>query len=89
MDKNLIYVGHELVNDWQVRVIEKEKDKDKFVYHTIYPFISGWLYGKWTHNPTDIAKEYDEVKKFCKDIWTDEFKDKYKRWRENVGPFIN
>ena len=26
--------------------------KHKFVY----PYISGWLYGKWTHNPKDISE---------------------------------
>ena len=81
------YIAHQLVDDWKVRVIEK--DKDKFVYRILYPFISGWLYGKWTHNPTDITKEPDELKKFCNDTWTNEFKHKYKQWRESVGPHFN
>ena len=80
------YIGHQLVDDWKVRVIEK--DKDKFVYRILYPFISGWLYGKWTHNPKDISEFPEEVQKFCKETWTDAFKDGYKRWRETVGPWI-
>ena len=87
MKENLTYIGHQLVDDWKIRVIEK--DKDKFVYRILYPFISGWLYGKWTHNPTDITKEPDELKKSCNDIWTNEFKHKYKQWRESVGPHFN
>ena len=55
----------------------------------VYPYVSGWLYGKWTHNPTDITKEPNEHKKFCNDIWTNEFKHKYKQWRESVGQHFN
>ena len=58
--------------------------KHKFVY----PYISGWLYGKWTHNPKDISEFPEEVQKFCKETWTDAFKDGYKRWRETVGPWV-
>ena len=86
MKENLTYIGHQLVDDWKVRVIEK--DKDKFVYRILYPFISGWLYGKWTHNPKDISGFPEEVQKFCKETWTDAFKDGYKRWRETVGPWV-
>ena len=58
MKKNLTYIGHQHVDDWKVRVIEK--DKDKFVYRILYPFISGWL-----------SKEKQEVKtEFVRSIFT-------------------
>jgi hypothetical protein len=55
----------------------------------LYPYISGWYRGKWTHNPNDISKFPKEVQKVCKETWTDRFKESYKRWRESVGPHFN
>ena len=50
--------------------------------------MSGYYRGKWTYHPANISEEEQEVQKFCKETWTDRFKEGYKRWRESVGPWV-
>ena len=54
----------------------------------VYPYISGYYRGKWTHNPREIDKLPEEAQKFCEETWTDEFRFGYKKWRETVGPWV-
>ena len=54
----------------------------------LYPFMSGYYRGKWTYHPANISEEEQEVQKFCKETWTEEFKYGYKKWRESVGPWV-
>ena len=54
----------------------------------LYPFMSGYYRGKWTYHPANISEEEQEIQKFCKETWTDRFKEGYKRWRESVGPWV-
>ena len=54
----------------------------------VYPYISGYYSGKWTHNPREINKLPEEAQKFCEETWTDEFRFGYKKWRETVGPWV-
>ena len=101
--KNWEYVGCDIYKKWRVRVLykeylpegetrkvgEKQVEMNFIVKHRfVYPYISGWYRGKWTHNPSDISKFPEQVQTFCKDTWTDRFKENYKRWRESVGPWV-
>ena len=89
----LKYVGCDLYDNLKVRVIYKKELSEKFgdikvIHRFLYPYISGWYGGKWTHNPNDISKFPEQVQRFCKETWTDSFKESYKRWRESVGPWV-
>mgnify|MGYP001475409472 CR=1 FL=1 len=90
---NLKYVGCDLYDNLKVRVIYEKELSEKFenikvMHQFVYPYISGWYRGKWTHNPNDISKFPEQVQRFCKETWTDSFKENYKRWRESVGPWV-
>ena len=90
---NLKYVGCDLYDNLKVRVIYKKELSEKFgdikvIHRFLNPYISGWYGGKWTHNPNDISKFPKQVQRFCKETWTDSFKENYKRWRESVVPWV-
>ena len=90
---NLKYVGCDLYDNLKVRVIYEKELSEKFgdikvMHQFVYQYISGWYRGKWTHNPNDISKFPKQVQRFCKETWTDSFKENYKRWRESVGPWV-
>ena len=68
----LKYVGCDLYDNLKVRVIYEKELSEKFgdmkvMHQFVYPYISGWYRGKWTHNPNDISKfpkqVQDSVKK--------------------------
>ena len=89
----LKYVGCDLYDNLKVRVIYEKELSEKFgdikvMHQFLYPYISGWYRGKWTHNPNDISKFPEEVQTFCKRVWTNRFKEGYKMWRESVGPWV-
>ena len=49
----------------------------------VYPYISGYYRGKWTHNP----KEIDELRggsKVFEETWTDEFRFGYKNGEKQL-----
>ena len=90
---DLKFIGVDIYHKWKVRVLYKkqlsEKPEDfKIIYRFLYPFMSGYYRGKWTYHPSNISEEEQEVQKFCKETWTDRFKEGYKRWRETVGPWV-
>ena len=49
--------------------------------------VSGEVAQMVEENP-NISEEEQEIQKFCKETWTDRFKEGYKRWRESVGPWV-
>ena len=90
---DLTFIGVDIYHKWKVRVLYKKQlsenpDDFKITYRFIYPFMSGYYRGKWTYHPSNISEEEEAVQKFCKETWTDAFKDGYKRWRETVGPWV-
>ena len=91
--KTLDYLHCDIYDKWKVRVLYKKQLSEnpndyKITHRFLYPYISGWYGGKWTHNPNDISKFPEQVQTFCKETWTDSFKEGYKRWRESVGPWV-
>ena len=90
---DLEYIGCNIYDKWKIRVLYKQQLSDsvkdtKITHRFLYPYISGWYGGKWTHNPNDISKFPEQVQTFCKETWTEEFKYGYKKWRESVGPWV-
>ena len=90
---DLQYLNCDIYDKWKVRVLYKKQLSEnpndcKLTHQFLYPYISGYYRGKWTYHPNDISKFPEEVQKFCKETWTDRFKEDYKRWRESVGPWV-
>ena len=90
---DLQYLNCDIYDKWKVRVLYKKQLSEnpndcKLTHQLLYPYISGYYRGKWTYHPNDISKFPEEVQKFCKETWTDRFKEDYKRWRESVGPWV-
>ena len=90
---DLEYIGCNIYDKWKIRVFYKQQLSDsvvdtKITHRFLYPYISGWYRGKWTHHPNDISKFPKQVQTFCKETWTDSFKEGYKKWREAVGPHV-
>ena len=90
---DLEYIGCNVYDKWKIRVLYKQQLSDsvkdtKVIHRFLYPYISGWYVGKWTHNPNDISKFPEQVQTFCEETWTDSFKEGYKKWRESVGPWV-
>ena len=90
---NFGLMGFDVYDKWKIRLLYKEQSDEKpigykITHRFLYPYISGWYRGKWTHNPNDISKFPEEVQRLCKETWTDSFKENYKRWRESVGPWV-
>ena len=90
---DLKFIGVNIYDKWKVRVLYKKQLSEdpndfKITYRFLYPFMSGYYRGKWTYHPSNISEEEEAVQKFCKETWTDAFKDGYKRWRESVGPWV-
>ena len=90
---DLEYIGCNIYDKWKIRLIYKQQLSEnnmdvKMTHKFLYPYISGWYRGKWTHNPNDISKFPEQVQTFCKETWTEEFKYGYKKWRESVGPWV-
>ena len=90
---NFGLMGFDVYDKWKIRLLYKEQSDEKpigykMTHRFLYPYISGWYRGKWTHNPNDISKFPKQVQRFCKETWTDSFKENYKRWRESVGPWV-
>ena len=90
---DLKFIGVNIYDKWKVRVLYKKQLSEdpndfKIFYRFLYPFMSGYYRGKWTYHPSIISEEEQEVQKFCKETWTEEFKHGYKKWRETVGPWV-
>ena len=90
---DLQYLNCDIYDKWKVRVLYKKQFSEdpsdfKITHQFLYPYMSGYYRGKWTYHPNDISKFPEEVQKFCKETWTDRFKEGYKRWRESVGPWV-
>jgi len=90
---NLQYLNCDIYDKWKVRVLYKKQFSEdpsdfKITYQFLYPYTSGYYRGKWTYHPIDMSKFPEEVQKFCKETWTDRFKEDYKKWRESVGPWV-
>lgn len=90
---NFGLMGFDVYDKWKIRLLYKEQSDEKpigykITHRFLYPYISGWYRGKWTHNPNDISKFPEEVQTFCKRVWTNRFKEGYKMWRESVGPWV-
>ena len=90
---DLKFIGVNIYDKWKVIVLYKKQLSEdpndfKITYRFLYPFMSGYYRGKWTYHPSNISEEEQEVQKFCKETWTEEFKHGYKKWRETVGPWV-
>ena len=81
----------EVVNDWNVQVrtatIIKENGVEitrTFHRHVIIPFNSIKAEnGSWTHTPTDISSEANNVQAIANAAWTHDVKDAYKTFTES------
>ena len=93
--KEIEYDKIEVVNTWNIQVrqatkiMEEQADGSKkeltrtFHRHTLVPFQSEKIDGKWTHTATDISKEDASVQAIANAAWTDSVKAKYKTWCES------
>ena len=69
---DLEYLNCDIYDKWKVRVLSKKQSSEnpedfKIFYRFLYPFISGYYNGKWTHHPNDISKFPEQVQTFCKE----------------------
>ena len=88
--KEIEYDKIEIVNKWNVlvrqatKMMEEQADGSKselnrsFHRHTLIPFQSEKIDGKWTHTATDLSSEDDSVKAIANAAWTDSVKTAYK-----------
>ena len=93
--KEIEYDKIEVVNTWNVlvrqatKMMEEQADGSKielnrsFHRHTLVPFQSEKIDGKWTHTPTDLSNEDAKVKAIAEAAWTDTVKANYKTFTEN------
>ena len=93
--KEIEYDKIEVVNTWNVlvrqatKMMEEQADGSKielnrsFHRHTLVPFQSEKIDGKWTHTPTDLSNEDAKVKAIAEASWTDDVKTAFKTWAES------
>ena len=93
--KEIEYDKIEVVNLWNIqvrqatKVMEEQADGSKkeltrsFNRHTLAPFQSEKIDGKWTHTATDLSGEDAKVKAIAEASWTDDVKTAYKTFRES------
>ena len=93
--KEIEYDKIEVVATWNIQVrqatkmMEEQADGSKkeltrtFHRHTLVPFQSEKIDGKWTHTATDLSGEDASVKAIAEAAWTDSVKAKYKTWCES------
>ena len=92
--KEIEYDKIEVVGTWNIQVrqatkiMEEQADGSKkeltrsFHRHTLTPFKSEKIDGKWTHTATDISGEDASVQAIANAAWTDSVKTAYKTFRE-------
>ena len=82
----------EVVRDWNIQVATDTVIKEDNVEigrsrhrHVLVPFASSYNNDtkKWTHNATDISKEFAKVQAIANAAWTDDVKVNYKNFMEN------
>jgi hypothetical protein len=93
--KEIEYDKIEVVNTWNVlvrqatKMMEEQVDGSKielnrsFHRHTLVPFQSEKIDGKWTHTPTDLSGEDAKVKAIAETAWDNSTKTAYKTWAES------
>tara|TARA_B100000131_G_scaffold271375_1_gene271672 strand:- start:18 stop:329 length:312 start_codon:yes stop_codon:yes gene_type:complete len=93
--KEIEYDKIEVVSQWNIQVrqatkiMEEQADGSKkeltrsFNRHTLAPFQSEKIDGKWTHTATDLSGEDAKVKAIAEASWTDDVKTAYKTFRES------
>ena len=84
----------EVVLKWNIQVrqatkmMEEQADGSKkalprtFNRHTLVPFQSEKIDGKWTHTATDLSGEDAKVKSIAESAWDDDTKTAFKTFRE-------
>ena len=92
--KEIEYDKIEVVNTWNIQVrqatkiMEEQADGSKkeltrtFNRHTLVPFQSEKIDGKWTHIATDLSGEDAKVKSIAESAWDDDTKTAFKTFRE-------
>ena len=92
--KEIEYDKIEVVNTWNIqvrqatKVMEEQADGSKkeltrtFNRHTLVPFQSEKIDGKWTHTATDLSGEDAKVKSIAESAWDDDTKTAFKTFRE-------
>ena len=92
--KEIEYDKIEVVNTWNIQVrqatkiMEEQADGSKkeltrtFNRHTLVPFQSEKIDGKWTHTATDLSGEDAKVKSIAESAWDDDTKTAFKTFRE-------
>ena len=100
LTKEIEYDKIEVVKTWDIqvrratKVMEEQADGSKkeltrtFNRHTLVPFQSEKIDGKWTHTATDLSGEDAKIKAIAEAAWTDDVKTAYKTWRESQPPVI-
>ena len=95
LTKEIEYDKIEVVSTWNIqirkatKVMEEQADGSKkeltrsFHRHTLTPFKSEKIDGKWTHTATDLSGEDATVKAIAEAAWTDTVKANYKTFRES------
>ena len=93
--KEIEYDKIEIVNKWNVlirqatKMMEEQADGSKselnrsFHRHTLVPFQSEKIDGKWTHTATDISGEDADVQAIANAAWTDDVKIAFKAFMES------
>ena len=93
--KEIEYDKIEVVATWNIQVrqatkiMEEQADGSKkeltrtFNRHTLVPFQSEKIDGKWTHTATDLSGEDAKVKAIAEAAWTDDVKANYKTFTES------
>lgn len=93
--KEIEYDKIEVVSQWNIQVrqatkmMEEQADGSKkeltrtFHRHTLVPFQSEKIDGKWTHPATDLSGEDASVKAIAEAAWTDNVKTAYKTFIES------
>ena len=94
LTKEIEYDKIEVVNTWNIQVrqatkiMEEQADGSKkeltrtFNRHTLVPFQSEKIDGKWTHTATDLSGEDAKVKSIAESAWDDDTKTAFKTFRE-------
>ena len=92
--KEIEYDKIEVVATWNIQVrqatkiMEEQADGSKkeltrtFNRHTLVPFQSEKIDGKWTHTATDLSGEDAKVKSIAESAWDDDTKTAFKTFRE-------
>ena len=95
LTKEIEYDKIEIVMQWNIQVrkatkiMEEQADGSKkeltrtFNRHTLVPFQSEKIDGKWTHTATDLSGEDASVKAIAEAAWTDTVKANYKTFTES------